>query len=254
MRKLVLLFLVIGVFYSPVFSQTVQNQRTPMLGQQAPAFIGTSTTGSINFPDDYWTKWKIIFSHPADFTAVCSSEIMELANMQEDFEKLNTAIMVLSTDGINSHIEWIHSLEAIEIEGKKIPRIRFPLISDPDLTISSLYGMIEESNHSIKRDIRAVYIIDPNNKMSAIFSYPSNVGRNMQEIKRTLIALQTSQKYNILTPVGWKPGCDVMLPSPASIDESRKLEDKKDDDLYMRQWYMWYKKLPEAKKYSESKN
>lgn len=248
MKPLLLLLITLGSLYFPVTSQTVLNQRTPMLGQQAPAFKGTSTTGNINFPDDYWTKWKIIFSHPADFTAVCSSEIMELANMQSDFEKLNAALLVLSTDGLNSHIEWIHSLEAIEIDGKQIPKIRFPLITDSDLTISSLYGMIEENNHSIKRDIRAVYIIDPDNKMSAIFSYPSNVGRNMQEIKRTLIALQTSEKYNVLTPADWKPGSDVLLPSPVSIDESRKLENKKDEDIYMRQWYMWYKKLPEATK------
>jgi len=248
MKKHLLTLLSLCLLSFPVLSQTVQNQRTPMLGQQAPAFKGNSTAGEINFPNDYWTKWRIIFSHPADFTAVCSSEIMELANMQDEFEKLNTAIMVLSTDGINSHIEWIHSLEAIEIDGKKIPKIRFPLISDPDLAISSLYGMIEENNHSIKRDIRAVYIIDPDNKMAAIFSYPSNVGRNMQEIKRTLIALQTSQKYNILTPANWKPGSDVLLPSPLSIAESRKLENKNDDELYMRQWYMWYKKLPEASK------
>jgi peroxiredoxin (alkyl hydroperoxide reductase subunit C) len=137
-------------------------------------------------------------------------------------------------------------LEAIEIDGKLIPKIRFPLISDPDLTISSLYGMIEENNNSIKRDIRAVYIIDPENKMSAIFNYPSNVGRNMQEIKRTLIALQTSEKHNVLTPADWKPGNDVLLPSPVSLDESRKLENKKGEDIYMRQWYMWYKKLPEV--------
>jgi len=246
MKPLLLLLVTLGSLYFPVTAQSVQNQRTPMLGQQAPAFKGTSTTGMITFPDDYWTKWKIIFSHPADFTAVCSSEIMELANMQNDFEKLNTALLVLSTDGINSHIEWIHSLEAIEIDGKLIPKIRFPLISDPDLTISSLYGMIEESNNSVKRDIRAVYIIDPDNKMSAIFNYPSNVGRNMQEIKRTLIALQTSEKHNVLTPADWKPGNDVLLPSPVSLDESRKLENKKGEDIYMRQWYMWYKKLPEV--------
>jgi peroxiredoxin (alkyl hydroperoxide reductase subunit C) len=91
-----------------------------------------------------------------------------------------------------------------------------------------------------------VYIIDPENKMSAIFNYPSNVGRNMQEIKRTLIALQTSEKHNVLTPADWKPGNDVLLPSPVSLDESRKLENKKGEDIYMRQWYMWYKKLPEV--------
>ena len=106
--------------------------------------------------------------------------------------------------------------------------------------------MIHTDSFSQKRDIRAVFIIDPDNKVQAVFNYPSNIGRNLNEIKRTLIALQTSKKYNVLTPANWNPGSDVMIPSPASADEARKLEEKKHDELYMKQWYMWFKKLPQA--------
>jgi peroxiredoxin 2/4 len=248
MRYSILTFTFLCTFLSFVKAQTNLNQHAPMIGQVAPSFSGSSTKGKINFPDDYWDKWKIIFSHPADFTAVCSTEILELAAMQDDFEKLNTALLVLSTDGINSHIEWVRSLEGIEIDGKPTPRIKFPLISDADLSISLKYGMVREDSFSQKRDIRAVFFIDPDNKVAAIFNYPANVGRNMNEIKRTLIALQTSQKYSILTPANWDPGEDVMLPSPASVEDAKKLEEKKHDDLYMKQWYMWYKKLPQGSK------
>jgi len=246
MRYSIQTVILLCTFFSYVSAQTELNQHTPMIGQEAPSFTATSTRGNINFPGDYWDKWKIIFSHPADFTAVCSTEILELASMQDDFEKLNTALMVLSTDGLNSHIEWVRSLEGIEMNGKPTPEIRFPLISDSDYTISLKYGMIHTDSFSQKRDIRAVFIIDPDNKVQAVFNYPSNIGRNLNEIKRTLIALQTSKKYNVLTPANWNPGSDVMIPSPASADEARKLEEKKHDDLYMKQWYMWFKKLPQA--------
>ena len=246
MRYSIQISILLCTLLSYASAQTELTRHAPMLGETAPSFKGTSTRGTIKFPDDYWDKWKIIFSHPADFTAVCSTEILELAGMQDDFEKLNTALLVLSTDGLNSHIEWVRSLEGIETNGKPTPEIRFPLVSDADLSISRKYGMIREDSFSQKRDIRAVYFISPDNKVAAVFSYPENIGRNMNEIKRTLIALQTSEKYNVLTPANWTPGADVMIPSPVSLEESRKIEDKKHDDLYMKQWYMWYKKLPQA--------
>lgn len=246
MKYPILTIIFLCTFLQFVSAQTGLNQQVPMIGQVAPSFKATSTKGNINFPEDYWDKWKIIFSHPADFTAVCSTEILELAAMQDDFEKLNTAVLVLSVDGLNSHIEWVRSLEAIEVGGKSIPKIRFPLIADDDLSISWKYGMIREDSFSQKRDIRAVFFIEPDNKIAAVFNYPSNVGRNMNEIKRTLIALQTAQKYTVLTPANWTPGADVMIPSPASVEEAQKLEGKKSDDLYMKQWYMWYKKLPQG--------
>jgi peroxiredoxin (alkyl hydroperoxide reductase subunit C) len=228
-------------------AQQSSDEHFPVLGDQAPAFVGESTLGRINFPYDYFTKWKILFSHPADFTPVCSSEIIALASMQDDFEKLNTKILVLSTDGLNSHVDWCHSLESMKLDGYPQAKINFPLVSDVGLSISKKYGMIDQNSNSTK-DVRAVFIIDPDNKISAIFYYPSNVGRNMEEIKRTLIALQTSDKYDILTPVNWQLGQDVMLHPPKSVEESKKMEKKatagSNSDIYNRDWYMWYKRLP----------
>ncbi len=219
----------------------------PRLGETAPSFTGTSTMGTIHFPDDYFAKWKILFSHPADFTPVCSSEIVALASMQEEFEKLNTQLVVLSTDGLNSHVEWCRSLEKLNLDSYPSTKINFPLVSDVGLAISRQYGMIQESSSST-RDVRAVFIITPENKVAAIFYYPSNVGRNLEEIKRTVIALQTSEKYNVLTPVNWQKGQDVLLHAPASEAESDKLEKKaasdSDRSIYKRDWYMWYRRLP----------
>lgn len=232
-------------------AQDTKTGRFPLIGETAPSFIAETTMGKIHFPDDYFAKWKILFSHPADFTAVCSSEIIALAAMQDDFEKLNTQIAVLSTDGLNSHIEWCRSLESLVLPGFPQAKIGFPLIPDVDLSISRMYGMIHEFSNST-RDVRAVFIINPDNKVSAIIYYPYNVGRNIEEIKRTLIALQTSEKYDVLTPANWKAGEDVLLPSPKTRDDAEKLEKNtkagKDEDVYKAAWYIWYKKLPDVLK------
>jgi len=213
--------------------------RIPLIGESAPAFIAQSTRGQINFPDRYFGKWKILLSHPADFTAVCSSEILELASMQEDFKKLNTALIVLSTDGLNSHVEWVKSLESIEYKGIKTAKINFPILADQNMEVSKKYGMIHPNSNSTK-NIRAVFIINPEDKISALFYYPTIVGRNLEEIKRTLIALQTVTKKNVLTPANWEPGEDVMIPSPSTSIKADRMENNK--DLYSAAWYMWFKK------------
>lgn len=217
-----------------------ENNCIPLINEVAPSFTAASTTGNIKFPEDYFAKWKIIFSHPADFTSVCSTEIMELARMQDDFKKLNTQVMVISTDGLNSHIQWVHSLESIEMNGAYIPKIEFPIIADPTMAISKLYGMLDKSSYH--KTVRAVFIIDDNNKIRAIIYYPGEVGRNFNEIKRVLIALQSVSEDNILTPANWMPGDDFMIPSPSTVEEAKKLENKKSDELYNKTWYMWYKK------------
>lgn len=226
-------------------AQTKQDMHIPLIGEMTPEFTAQSTMGKIKFPDDYSMKWKILFSHPADFTPVCSSEILQLATMQDDFDKLNTKIMVLSTDGLSSHIAWVKSLETIKYPGDETVKIRFPLIADPDLSISKKFGMIH-SYVSHTRDVRGVFIIDPSDKVAAVFFYPLNIGRNMDEIKRSLIALQTADKYSVLTPVNWDPGEDVMLQAPASQDEAERMESKGNNDLTSLSWYMWFKKLPQA--------
>jgi len=215
--------------------------RIPLLGEMAPQFTAESTKGKIVFPDDYELKWKILFSHPSDFTPVCSSEIIELALMQKDFNKLEAKLIVVSTDGLESHIEWVKSMESIKYRGKPTPKIDFPLVADKSLAISKKYGMIH-SYTSSTRDVRGVFIIDPSDRIRAIFFYPFDVGRNIEEIKRTLIALQTTEKKNVLTPANWVPGQDYLLHPPKSMLDSEKLSKKNDPDLYSLDWYLWFQK------------
>lgn len=146
-----------------------------------------------------------------------------------------------------SHMAWIQSLETISYPGENPVKIKFPLISDPDKLVSKKYGMIHSYTSNTK-DVRGVFIIDPNDRISAIFFYPMNVGRNMEEIKRTLIALQTSEKYDILTPANWSPGGKVLIHSPVSQQEAEKMESAKNPDLTEVTWYMWFKTLPGSKR------
>lgn len=243
MKNLIILFLFFIAAASQVWSQNTDDTRIPLLGEMTPEFTAQTTTGRLNFPGDYEMKWKIIFSHPADFTPVCSSELLELATMQDEFNKLNTKIMVLSTDGLSSHMAWVQSLETINYPGSEPVKIEFPLIADPDFKISKKFGMIH-SFSSTTRDVRGVFIIDPSDRIAAIFFYPLNIGRNMDEIKRTLCALQTSEKYDILTPANWIPGQKVMIQSPATKQEAEKMMQKKDNDLTSLAWFMWFRTLP----------
>lgn len=225
-----------------LFGQDVKDYRIPLIGESAPSFKAVSTQGEINFPDDYFDKWKIIFSHPADFTPVCTSEILALASMAEEFNKLNAALLVVSTDGINSHIEWINSIQSIEFDGLGPQKITFPIISDVNLDICRKYGMVE-ANSGRTNSIRGVFIVDPSNKVQSINFYPSTNGRNLEELKRILVALQTSEKYGVLTPVNWEEGKPVMIPSPSTMEEAQKLQKKNDPSLRMITWYMWMKEL-----------
>ena len=234
MRK-ILSILIFALIYSGVYSQM------PMLGDRAPQFTATTTNGDINFPDDYYGKWKILFSHPAAFTPVCTTELLELGFLQDEFKKLNTELVVLSTDGLNSHLQWIASMESINYKNKGKVDIKFPLISDVGLEISQMYGMIHP-NSSKTKDIRAVFIINPDDKVSAIFYYPNEIGRNIDEIMRTLIALQKVYKKDILTPANWEKGESVLLASPKSKDEAQKLATKNNASLTSYAWYLWFKK------------
>lgn len=244
MKTLLLIILFLGSLATQVGAQEPDVARIPLIGEPAPQFTAESTQGPLTFPDNNNRKWTILFSHPADFTAVCSSEILELAAMQEDFEKLDTRLMVISTDAVSSHIEWVKSLETIKYKNREPVRIKFPLISDKSLEISKKYGMLHASSSTTK-DVRGVFIIGPDDKIHATFFYPMNVGRNLEEIKRTLIAMQTAEKYAVLIPANWTPGGDVMLQSPKTSAEAEKMSQKNSPDLYSITWYMWFKKLQE---------
>ncbi len=243
MKTKILLSTIILIFgYLNLNAQTNTGIQTPYVGQYAPAFKAESTTGTINFPSDYYNKWRILFSHPADFTPVCSSEIISLAAKQDEFKKLNTALIVISTDGLNSHIEWEKSMESISYKGQPTVKINFPLVADVSMEVSKKYNLLSKDTLQ-RKDMRSVIFIDPDNKIRAILTYPDNIGRNIDEIERILIALQTADKDQVLTPANWKQGDDVLIPSPKSMDESKKMAEKNKPGYYNLAWYMWFRKL-----------
>ncbi|NVO21351.1 MAG: redoxin domain-containing protein [Bacteroidetes bacterium] len=235
----ILIFLLAS--YRILYAQEPKTYAIPLIGDKAPSFMAESTNGPINFPSDYGRHWKILFSHPADFTPVCSSEILELASMQADFDKLGVKVAVISTDAIDTHYSWKKSLESISYSGHDPVKIKFPLIEDKDKQISSEYGMLHQSTFSSK-DVRGVFIVDPDDRIAAIFFYPSRVGRDFDEIKRTVIALQTADEEAVLTPANWKPGSDVMLPYLSSNQEADGTSSSDDPTIYNLSWYMWFKK------------
>lgn len=188
-----------------------QDNKIPLIGSKAPSFKAQSTDGKINFPNDFGTNWKILFSHPADFTPVCSSELLELSNLQPDFDKLGVSVAVISTDNVAMHNMWKSSLEDINYKNHGKISIQFPLIEDPGGVISKQYGMLHEPTSS-NRDIRGVFIIDNKNVVRAINFYPVQIGRNMAEILRMVKALQTTDRMFVYTPANWEEGDDYIVP------------------------------------------
>lgn len=219
-------------------SKEDRNFRIPLIGEEAPSFTAQSTNGIINFPGDYGKKWKILFSHPQDFTPVCSSEILELANLQGEFDKLGVKLVVVSTDPVETHTEWKKALEGLDYKGRPNAKIKFPLVDDDKLVVAKKYGMIHSSTNTT-RDVRGVFIINPNDKISAIFFYPMRVGRNTDELLRIVTALQVTAKGGVATPVDWRAGNDLLVPVPPKVDPSTKVVP---DGYYQLAWFMWYKK------------
>lgn len=246
MKRLFILATFLLVMSGMNFAQQTKTQPSLLIGGIAPSFTAHSTEGTINFPEDYGRKWKILFSHPGDFTPVCSSEILELAAAQSEFDKLNVQLAVVSTDSLSKHYSWKKSLESIHYLGNDPVKINFPFIDDHNRAIARSYGMLHATTPTIK-DVRGVFIIDPANKLAAIFFYPNNVGRNIEEIKRTVIALQTANDNSVYIPANWKPGGDVLVPYLNSQDEAALKTNRSDPDFYEVAWYMWYKKLGSPK-------
>ena len=217
----------------------------PIIGSIAPSFEAETTQGNISFPNDYKGKWIILFSHPSDFTPVCTTEFMTFATMSEEFEALNTQLVGLSIDGITSHIAWLRAIkEKIEFKGMKNVCVKFPLIADLKMDIAKKYGMIQESSSDTKT-VRAVFIIDPDSKVRAIFYYPSSVGRNIEEIKRTLMALQTSDGFKVSIPVNWQPGDDVIIPTENTCQGAMSAIDS--EDKTCSDWFLCTKRLPKER-------
>lgn len=214
----------------------------PLIGDDAPGFKAKTTMGEINFPADYEGKWVILFSHPADFTPVCTTEFMTFATMQDEFRKINTELIGLSIDSIYAHIAWLRTIkEKIVFKGMKDVEVLFPVIEDLKMDVAALYGMVQP-NVSSTQAVRAVFIIDPNAKIRTIMYYPLTTGRNMDEIKRVIIALQKADKDGVATPANWQPGDDVIIPPPGSCGVAKERMENPDEGKYCLDWFMCLKK------------
>lgn len=219
--------------------------RLPLIGEEAPPFEAETTQGRITFPADFKGKWVIFFSHPADFTPVCTTEFITFASMQEEFRSLNCELLGLSIDSTFSHIAWLRTIrERVAFHGHHDVEVTFPVISDLTMDVSRAYGMLQPSA-STTQAVRAVFLIDPESKVRAMLYYPLSNGRNFQEIKRLLIAMQTSDKYGVATPADWTPGEEVIVPPPGSCGAAKERVESKDPSLRCVDWFLCFKKLGE---------
>ena len=216
----------------------------PRIGEKAPEFTAVTTQGKINFPEDYKGKWVILFSHPADFTPICTSEFMTFGKMQQEFEDLNCQLVGLSIDGLSSHIAWLRTIrEKIEYKDMKHIDIQFPLIEDIKMDVANKYGMIQPGQSDTKA-VRAVFYIDPKGIIRAIVYYPLNLGRNFDELKRALIGLQTADEFSVALPADWRPGDDVVVPAPSTTKDANSRMEKSEAGMTCYDWFFCTKRLP----------
>ncbi|MCF8267789.1 MAG: peroxiredoxin, partial [Ignavibacteriales bacterium] len=209
--------------------QEIKAVSMPRIGEKAPAFKAVTTQGEINFPQQYSGNWVILFSHPADFTPVCTSEFMTFASMEDQFAKYNCKLVGLSVDGLYSHIAWLRTIkEKIEYKGMKNVEVTFPLIEDITMEVATKYGMIQPGESSTKA-VRAVFVIDPKGIIRTIIYYPLSLGRNFDELLRVVIAHQTADEFSIATPADWRPGDDVIVPPAGSCGTAKDRMEGKED-------------------------
>jgi len=228
-----------------------QSYPMPRIGEKAPEFTAITTQGKINFPADFTGKWIVLFSHPADFTPVCTSEFITFGAMAAEFEALNCQLIGLSVDALSSHIAWLNTIrEKIEYKGIKELDIEFPLIDDITMRVANLYGMIQPGESHTKA-VRAVFFIDPQGTIRAIIYYPLALGRNFDEIKRVLTGLQTIDNFGVSLPADWRPGDDVIVPAPATMAALKERLLDHSGKLKIYDWFFCTKPL--AKEEIESK-
>jgi len=228
-------------------------RQLPRIGEKAPAFKAVTTQGEIIFPDQYLGNWVVLFSHPADFTPVCTSEFMTFASMEAQFTQLNCKLIGLSVDGLYSHIAWLRTIkEKIEYKGMKNVEVKFPLIEDITMEIAKAYGMMQPGESSTKA-VRAVFVIDPKGIIRTMIYYPLSLGRNFDEIHRVVVALQTADAFSIATPADWRPGDDVIVPTAGSCGVAKeRMENKQDMTCY--DWFFCTKKLDKEKIFNTIKS
>jgi len=218
----------------------------PRIGDKAPAFKAVTTQGEINFPDQYAGSWVILFSHPADFTPVCTSEFMTFASMEEQFDAVNCKLVGLSVDGLYSHIAWLRTIkEKIEYRGMKNVEVKFPLIEDITMEVAKKYGMMQPGESATKA-VRAVFFIDPKGTIRAIIYYPLSLGRNFDELYRVIVALQAADAFSVAMPADWRPGDDVIVPPAGSCGVAKeRMEGKGDIKCY--DWFFCTKPIAKEK-------
>ncbi|HHX15990.1 MAG TPA: peroxiredoxin [Fibrobacter sp.] len=222
-----------------------QNVAIPMprIGDKAPSFKAVTTQGEINFPEQYAGNWVILFSHPADFTPVCTSEFMAFATLADEFEKYNCKLVGLSIDGLYSHIAWLRTIkEKIDYKGMKNVEVKFPLIEDISMNVAKKYGMVQPGE-STTQAVRAVFVIDPQGMIRTILYYPLSLGRNFDELLRVVIALQTADAFKVATPADWRPGDDVIVPTAGSCGVAQERMESKAADVHCHDWFFCTKKL-----------
>lgn len=196
---------------SPDMEDAAQPTRPVRIGDPAPIFTARTTQGHVSL-EQYRGRWLLFFSHPADFTPVCTSEFIALANAAPAFEAIDCALLGLSVDSLYSHVAWLRAIS--EFSGVEVP---FPVVEDPSMAVGRAYGMLD-ADATDSAAVRATFFIDPEGIVQAINWYPMNVGRSIQEMLRTVQALQRGFKGDVMTPAGWRPGEDVLFPPALPAD------------------------------------
>jgi thioredoxin-dependent peroxiredoxin len=190
---------------------------TVRLGDIAPDFTAATTQGEIHFHDWLGDSWGVLFSHPKDFTPVCTTELGYVAKIKPEFDKRNVKVIGLSVDSVDSHVKWEEDIA--ETQGTPV---NFPMIGDPDRAVADLYDMIHP-NASDTLTVRSVFIIGPDKKVKLTLTYPASTGRNFDEILRVIDSLQLTAKYKVATPANWVDGNDVIIGGPVTNEEAEKL-------------------------------
>jgi peroxiredoxin (alkyl hydroperoxide reductase subunit C) len=216
-------------------AETNVTTQIPKIGDRAPDFQANSSKGPISLKD-YKGKWVVLFSHPADFTPVCTTEFIEFARRYEEFEQRNAQLVGLSIDSVYSHIAWLLQME--KIYGVEV---KFPVIADLNMNVAHLYGLIHERANATST-VRAVFFIDPEGVVRALIYYPASTGRNISEILRVLDSLTYADSFMIATPADWKAGDDVIVPQPATLQAAK--DRLKDKNLQVKDWFLAIKKSP----------
>ncbi len=212
---------------------TTEQQPGPRLNEPAPAFQAKTTHGDKSLAD-YKGKWLVLFSHPADFTPVCTTEFMAFAKRHDEFQALNTEMLGLSIDSHYSHVAWVRNIkEKFDVD------VKFPIIADLDMKVATAYGMVHPGASDTSA-VRATFIIDDKGILRAMVYYPMTNGRSIDEIKRLVIALQTSDKHGVATPEGWQPGDKVIVPPPATTEAA---EARVNEGYECTDWYFCKKSL-----------